>query len=88
MQMVVNGWFCICEAQFELRHITSKHTKFCHVISFLSPGIISSLLPTIIAAKKYTELNDVVLARHKQTKPEMFKKLLVEKKMIGRPSTL
>ena len=52
----------------------------------MPPNIISSLLSTIVAAKKYIELKDAVLTRHEWTKPEMFKKLLTEKQMIGKPS--
>lgn len=80
----MDGWFAICETQFELRHITGEATRFYHVLPAMLPKLIASLPSAIIASKKYTELT--IMVQHERTKPEMFAKLMAKTQPTGRPS--
>lgn len=86
MNAAVDGWFAICEAQFELRHITGEGTKFYHILSVILSELIASLLSTITVSRKYMELKETIMVQHKRTKPEMFAKLMAKTQLKGRMS--
>ena len=85
MQKAVDGWCHICQAQFELRHITSEPKILSCYIIFASQYIIKPAIHHHCRKEIYRK--DAVLARHERVKPKMFEKLLAEKQMTGRPST-
>ena len=87
MHAAVDGWFAICEAQFELRNISNETTRFYHVLSNLPPDLISNLPTTTITSKSYTKLRDGIISMHEQSKPELFNRLIGATTMTGKPST-
>ena len=87
MHAAVDGWFAICEAQFELGNISNETTRFYHVLSNLPPDLISNLPTTTITSKSYTKLRDGVISMHEQSKPELFNRLIGATTMTGKPST-
>lgn len=84
MHVTVVSWFTICEAQFELRHISNKNARFYHVFLVLPPKLMSNLPSIIVTSKQCTELKNTVVTMHRRTKPEIFAKLISNTQMTGR----
>ena len=52
----------------------------------MHPEVVFSLPSTILTVKEYAGLKDVVMIRHKRTKPVIFEKLMSKAQMTERPS--
>ena len=87
MEMAVNGWFSILEAQFHLRNITASTTKFYTVISSLPAEVVAKIPITILESKKYEEIKQSLIEAHERTKPKLLDKLMSTTTITGRPST-
>ena len=87
MHAAVDGWFAICEAQFELRNISNETTQFYHVLSNLPPDLITTPPITIITSKSYTKLREAIINVHEQSKLELFNRLIDATTITGKPST-
>ena len=86
MLAAVDGWFVICEAQFELGNISNEITRFYHIPCNLPPDLISNRPTTIITSKSFTKLRESVISMHEQSKPELFNRLIGATTMTGKPS--
>ena len=87
MEMAVNGWFSILEAQFHLRNITVSTTKFYTVISSLPAEVVAKIPIRILESKKYEEIKQSLIEAHKRTKPELLDKLMSTTTITVHPST-
>lgn len=56
MEVLVEGWFTIMEAQFYLQRITSKSTNFFHVLLALSLNIVGQLTVDTLNSKSFDSL--------------------------------
>ena len=83
MHAVVDEWFAICEAPFELGHIKNGSTKLFLVLSLVPPEFMISLPFTIKARKDYARLKDTVMTKHETPQLETFKKLMTSSQMTS-----
>ena len=86
MEGSVANWFLIIEAQFKIARIVSNETKFYYVIANLPTTVLDKLDQTILQSNKYDELKAEILSRFEQSKPELFRKILANKTLTGKPS--
>ena len=81
-----SAYFCIFEAQFNLKNITSSATKFYNVVAALPSEVVGRLSPAVIATASYEELKAAVVNIYEKTKPEILNNLMKQRSLSGRPS--
>lgn len=86
METAVKGWFAILDAQFHIARITSKETKFYHVLSSLPPDTIAHVPHDVLSSKDFDQLQLAVTDMYEKTKPELFERLISKTRLTGRPS--
>ena len=64
-----SGWFQILEANFALKKITKESTKFLHLLSMLTPEVITQLPPNLLQYQNYTDIKQTILKWYEKTKP-------------------
>ena len=85
-ETAADGWFCVLDAQFELKNITHQTTKYFHAVSALPPDLIVKIPAAIKNARSYDHLKEAIIQNYEKSKPELFAKLINNTRMTGRPS--
>ena len=88
MENSVSNWFLVVEAQFKIARITSPDTRYYHVIGNLPTSVLDRLDQEALTTPDYTKLKNALINKYEKSKPELFRKMLENKKMTGKPSAL
>ena len=86
MESDIRGWFSIIEAHFSLRNISDSSTKYFHILSALPPEIVTKISASVLNEQSYDALKNALIQIHERTKPELFARLINDRKITGRPS--
>ena len=86
MENSVSNWFLIAEAQFILAKISTAETKYYHIIANLPTTVLDKLDRTTISTPNYENLKKAIIEKFEKSKPELFRKMLQNKSMTGKPS--
>ena len=83
-----SAWFEILEAQFEIKKITDKRTRYFHTVAFLPTEVILSVTSSVKALQDYEILKSDIISQNERSKPELFNQLTETTQLTGKPSAL
>ena len=88
MENSVSNWFLVVEAQFKIAKIVSSETKYYHLIGNLPTSVLDRLDQETLTKPDFKTLKAALIDKYEKSKPELFRKMLENKTMTGKPSTL